>query len=43
MTTAVLKNDQLPNNRLEVFKTNFEQSSHIIEFSIPVSKDGVET
>jgi hypothetical protein len=50
MTTAVLKNDQLPNNRLEVFKSNFEQSSHIIEFkltlknntefSIPVSKDG---
>ena len=43
MTTASLKNDQLPNNRLEVFKSNitnqqnernFEQSTDIIELKL---------
>jgi hypothetical protein len=42
MTTAGVKNDQLPNNRLEVFKsntnlqnkTNFEQSTDIIELKL---------
>jgi hypothetical protein len=33
MTTAELKNDQLSNNRLEVFKSNTKQQTELIKTS----------